>query len=156
MHHFKQAIALTASAAVLAVTAGSVATTGTSASVGAAAPGDPKTMVFNTYTDRGKGFGRTGFASTEINKLHGRRVGFDLISGRFNQKDRSLKIFVSVARRGGLLHGFVVAEGRRDNVFTGKVTGGQGRFKGATGRIRASEHAGREATRVKITYRLPG
>jgi hypothetical protein len=109
-------------------------------------------MRFVAYSDRNIRFGQTTFGGTEIDRRNGHRVGFDVISGKFNLTTHSVTIYVSVARRGGLLHAKVhdVSNTR----YVGRVTGGSGRFKGASGTVTAQDLKG-NGTRVIVTYTLP-
>lgn len=109
-------------------------------------------MRFVAYSDRNIRFGQTTFGGTEIDRRDGHRVGFDVISGKFNLTTHSVTIYVSVARRGGLLHAKVhdVSNTR----YVGRVTGGSGRFKGASGTVTAQDLKG-NGTRVIVTYTLP-
>ncbi len=146
----KRNIAMATSAAVIATTALSGASL-----VGTAdASSVSRTMKFVAISDRGHGAGHFGFVGTEIDKKDGRRVGFDVLSGRFNPATEQVKIYIAIARRGGLLFGRV--HSTSDTTYAGKVTGGSGRFAGASGNITA--HNGPvndERTYVTIHYTLP-
>lgn len=109
-------------------------------------------MRFTAFSDRNVRFGQSTFGGTEIDRRDGHRVGFDVISGKFNPATRHVTIYVSVARRGGLLHAKVhdVSPSR----YVGTVTGGSGRFKGASGTVTARNLPG-NGTRVIVTYTLP-
>ena len=78
-------------------------------------------------------FGRTTFGGTDKDRAHGEFAGFDVISGKFNIRLRTVAIDFALARRGGLMYGHV--SGTAAGVYTGTVTGGSGRFKGATGTV---------------------
>jgi hypothetical protein len=111
-------------------------------------------MRFIAHSDRNISFGARTFGGTEIDRRNGHRVGFDLISGRFNPATQSVTIYVSVARRGGLLHAKVHSVS--SNRYVGRVTGGAGRFKGATGSVTARnlDQQGNR-TLVRVAYTLP-
>jgi hypothetical protein len=109
-------------------------------------------MAFVAYSDRNINFSQRTFGGTEIDRRDGHRVGFDVISGRFHPATRSVTIYVSVARRGGLLHAKVHDVSRTR--YVGRVTGGSGRFKGASGIVTARNLQG-NGTRVVVTYTLP-
>jgi hypothetical protein len=111
-------------------------------------------MRFITHSDRNIQFGKRTFGSTEIERHNGHRVGFDVISGKFNPATHSVTIYISVARRGGLLHARVHSVS--PTAYVGRVTGGSGRFMGARGTVTARDLKGNNnATRVVVTYTLP-
>jgi hypothetical protein len=140
-----------ATAALIAATAFG----GSSTMVNAAdAPAPTMHMRFIAHSDRNINFGRRTFGGTEIDRRAGHRVGFDLISGKFDPATGTATIDVAVARRGGLLYGKVhtVSATR----YVGRVTGGSGRFKGASGTVTARNlNQQGSRTRVVVTYTLP-
>ena len=118
------------------------------------APAPTMHMRFIAHSDRNINFGRATFGGTEIDRRAGHRVGFDLISGKFDPATGTVTIDVAVARRGGLLYGKVhtVSATR----YVGRVTGGSGRFKGASGTVTARNlNQQGSRTRVVVTYTLP-
>jgi hypothetical protein len=118
------------------------------------APAATLHMRFIAHSDRNIQFGPRTFGGTEIDRRHGHRVGFDLISGEFDPAKGKVTIDVAVARRGGLLYAKV--HDVSDTRYVGRVTGGSGRFKGASGTVTARnlDQQG-DRTRVVVTYTLP-
>lgn len=77
---------------------------------------------------------QTTFVGTDVEKSHGKVVGFDTLAGRFSFKTHHVRIFVALSRKDGLL--YATLNGNADsNVLNGRVTGGAGVFKGATGTV---------------------
>jgi hypothetical protein len=70
-------------------------------------------------------FGRTTFGGTDKDRAKGTFAGFDVISGKFNIRLRTVDIDFALARQGGLMYGHV--SGTEAGVYTGAVTGGTGR-----------------------------
>ncbi len=79
----------------------------------------------------------TTFVSTDTDRSHGNVVGYDTISGRFNVKTRSIKIYVAVSRKGGLLYATLVGHGDSTELH-GWVTGGAGAYRGAEGWVKTT------------------
>jgi hypothetical protein len=146
----KRTLAVGGTSALIAATA-----FGGSTMVNAAdAPSATMHMRFIAHSDRNIRFGPDTFGGTEIDRRNGHRVGFDLISGRFHPATQTVTIYVAVARRGGLLYGRVHAVSPTQ--YVGRVTGGSGRFKGASGTVTARNLDQQEnRTRVVVTYTLP-
>jgi hypothetical protein len=146
----KRTLAVGGSAALIAATA-----FGGFTMVNAAdAASSTKHMHFVAHSDRDINFTQRTFGGTEVDRHNGNRVGFDLISGRFDPATQKVTIFVSVARAGGLL--FARLHSVSNTRYAGHVTGGSGRFKGAHGTVTArnlDQQANR--TRVNVTYTLP-
>jgi hypothetical protein len=90
------------------------------------------------------------FVATEANRHHGKVVGYDTISGKFNLKTHRAFIRVALSRKGGLL--FAQANVGESGHFTGKVTGGRGRFSGARGTLRGFSPLHGNKTFVRIRY----
>jgi hypothetical protein len=147
----KRTLAVGGTAALIAATAFG----GSSTMVNAAdAPAPTMHMRFIAHSDRNINFGRRTFGGTEIDRRAGHRVGFDLISGKFDPATGTVTIDVAVARRGGLLYGKVHSVSATR--YVGRVTGGSGRFKGANGTVTARNlNQQGSRTRVVVTYTLP-
>ena len=97
---------------------------------------------------------RTGprtFVGTEVERHHGKVVGYDTLSGKFNLQTHKVFIWVAVARKGGQLLGHVTIRESSPH-FKGKVTGGSGRFRGAKGVIYGRSPAHSNKTFVTIRY----
>jgi hypothetical protein len=71
---------------------------------------------------------------TDRRRSDGKIIGYDTISGRFYPKQNRALINVAVSLRGGILLARLHQSGD-STAFTGIVTGGRGRFAGATGTI---------------------
>jgi hypothetical protein len=77
--------------------------------------------------------GHGTFVATDVNRHHGKIVGYDTLSEKFNFHTHRAFVRVAVSRKGGLLYAHVTVGQSGD--FTGKVTGGAGRFRGARGTV---------------------
>jgi hypothetical protein len=96
---------------------------------------------------------RTGhgtFVGTEVNRHQGKVVGYDTLSGNFGLQTNNPFIRVAISRRGGLL--FWQANLGGSEHFTGKVTGGRGRFGGARGTVRGFSPEGANKMFVRIRW----
>lgn len=146
----KRNLAIAASAAVVASTALSGA-----AFVGTAdADSVTRTLKFVAISDKSHEFGRFGFEGTEIDRNHGRLVGYDLISGIYDPSTRQVKIYVAIARKGGLI--FARVHSTSDTTYVGRVTGGSGRFKGAYGKLTARNAPhNNDRTYITVHFTLP-
>jgi len=110
-------------------------------------------MKFTAHDDRVMSFGENTFDETDIDRRDDvERLGFDVISGKFSAATQSWTFYLSVARRGGLLHAKVHEVS--DTQYVGRVTGGSGRFKGARGTVTLQNVQG-VGRRVVVTYTLP-
>ncbi|MFY9913939.1 MAG: hypothetical protein WAK18_04665 [Nocardioidaceae bacterium] len=146
----KRNLAMAAGAALVATTALSGAGLAGSAD---AAP-VTHTLKFVAFSDKGHGVGRTGFAGTEIDRNHGKFVGYDLISGTYNPTTQAVQIYIAVTRKGGLL--FARVHSTSQTTYVGRVTGGAGRFAGAKGTLTAQNAPHNDKkTFVTIHYTLP-
>jgi hypothetical protein len=150
MQRSKRNLAMATAAVVIASTAVSGA-----ALVGAAdAAPVTHTLKFVAISDREHAAGHNGFMGTEIERNHGRLVGYDVITGIFNPSTQSVKIYVAITRHGGLLFGRVHSTSQTS--YAGRVTGGSGRFAGATGTITAKNAPHNDSrTFVTVHYILP-
>ncbi len=153
----KRAIAIgVASAATVATIGVASAATGPSGSggattvEGASAAARVHHMRFVTRPTAGHSTGPRTFVGTEVNRRRGKVVGYDTLSGKFNFQTGRTFVRVAISRRGGLL--FVQASLGEVPRFTGKVTGGRGRFAGARGTVRGFSPEGENKTFVRIRY----
>jgi hypothetical protein len=106
------------------------------------------------FTDVGKGtvsFTRTtgGFQNTDVNAA-GKTIGFDMLYFAATSPS-NVAVNLTVDTKGGFLYGTFTFNPKTGVVTNGKVTGGTGAFKGATGTIKvktisSTKHA------VTITY----
>ena len=152
MQRNKRKLALAAGAALIATSALSGATFAGTADAGTV----QHTLKFVATSDRSHGAGRLGFEGTEIERNHGRFVGYDVLSGKFNPRTEQVQIFIAVSRQGGLLFGRVHSLIGQEDHYRGVVTGGSGRFVGARGTITArNAPANNDRTFVTVHYTLP-
>jgi hypothetical protein len=154
----KRAIAIGVAAAAAIATGPAVATgvatgSGGAATVNAASAASKvhhMRFVVRPMAEHGTGHGT--FVGTEVHRRHGKVVGYDTFSGKFNPRTDKLLLRVALSRRGGLL--FVRVTLGESPRFTGKVTGGRGRFGGASGTVRGFSPEGSNKTFVRIRYHL--
>ncbi len=148
----KRNLAMAAVAALLATTA--ISGAGLIGSADAAPV--THTLKFVSISDRSHNAGRFGFEATEINRNHGRFVGYDMISGIYNPQTQTVRIYVAIARKGGLLFSRVHNPPGSQSEYVGRITGGSGRFAGATGTLTGQNAPHNDKkTFVTIHYTLP-
>jgi hypothetical protein len=109
------------------------------------------TLKFTAVEKSSVGFTRTTGANqeTDVNAA-GKTLGFDMIYFKATSAT-SAAVNITVDTSGGFLYGTATVSNKTGAVTNGKVTGGTGAFKGATGTIKAkviskTKHA------VTITY----
>ncbi len=111
------------------------------------------TLKFTAVQTNSANFSRTtsGAAEKDVNKA-GKIIGFDVIYVKFNPKAHTASGGVTLDTKGGFLYGTLKFS--MGPVTRGKVTGGTGIFKGATGTIvgKSLNKAGTR-TAVTVTYR---
>jgi hypothetical protein len=110
------------------------------------------TLSFISVTKKMISLTKTSVAiqDTDVNKA-GKTVGFDEIYGTATSATTSAAD-VAVATKGGLLYGTFDLNLNTGVISHGKITGGAGAFKGATGTFTATTiNSSKDA--VKITYR---
>lgn len=109
------------------------------------------TLKFTAVQQKSANFSRTAaFESLDIDKA-GKIIGFDVICIAFNPKTNTTSGGVTLDANGGFLYGTL--EFTNSPVTHGKVTGGTGVFKGATGTITAKDlNKSGTRTAVTITY----
>lgn len=93
------------------------------------------TLRFTAVQTRAANFSHRSFGEQDKDMRHGKVIGFDVINGRLNPTTHMAHGWVSLSTRGGMLRGTL----RFSNgpITRGRVTGGTGRFAGATGTIYA-------------------
>jgi hypothetical protein len=108
------------------------------------------TLKFTTVVVKRVAFTRTNFGlqETDVNST-GKTIGFDNVNIRFTSRT-SARADVAVDVKGGFLYGTVTTT-NGGKTFSGKVTGGTGTFKGATGTITGKSIASNK-TAVTIIY----
>jgi hypothetical protein len=148
----KRLIAVGVASAATVATGLGVATTidGASATDGAAATTQVHHLKFVVISLAAHGTGPRSLVGTDVNRHHGKVVGYDTISGNFNRHTHKAFLRVALSRKGGLLFGQLTIG--QSGHFTGKVTGGRGRFSGATGTIRGFDPPHSNKTFVRVRY----
>ncbi len=146
----KRNLALAAGAALIATTALSGA-----GLVGAAdATSAAHTYKFVAISDKSHNLGRNGFTGTEIDRVRGHVVGYDVITGIYNPRTQNVKIYVAVTRHGGMI--FARVHNTSQTSYVGRVTGGSGKFAGAKGTLTAQNAPhDNNKTFVTLHYTLP-
>lgn len=109
------------------------------------------TLKFTAVQQKSASFSRTiAFAADDVNKA-GKIIGFDVIYVEFNPKTHTASGGLTLDTNGGFLYGTL--EFTNSPVTHGRVTGGTGRFKGATGTITGKDlNKSGTRTAVTITY----
>ena len=110
------------------------------------------TMTFTSVTKASVGFSETsvGVQQTDVNKA-GKVIGFDEVYGMAISASSADNYFTLVTK-GGLLYGTYTLNLVNGKVSDGKVTGGTGAFKHATGTLAAKAISTHKNT-ITITYR---
>jgi hypothetical protein len=144
----KRLIAIGVASAATVATGLGVATTLDTASATAPAA-NAHHLKFVAVQTASHGVGPRSFVGTDVNRHQGKVVGYDTISGKFNHGKAFLR--VAISRKGGLLFAHITITGPSGH-FTGKVTGGRGRFSGATGTVRGFDVKHSNKTFVRIRY----
>jgi hypothetical protein len=140
--------------AAVVATAGLVLGGGVWAGASADAAKAPVTLKFTTHSLVDHRVGKVYFAGTEVVKKHGKVIGYDTLSGKFNPSTNAVTIQVAVALKGGIL--LVALDPTKTTTYVGTVVGGAGKFAGATGTINAhSPSENSDITHVTIHYSLP-
>ena len=111
------------------------------------------TLRLNSITKGGHQVGPRSFAGIDVDKRHGKILGYDTVSGKFNIKTHIAVLDVAAALRGGLL--YIHGRSNEAGDFAGKVTGGTGRFHGATGTVTGTQ-VNNNTTKIVVHYTLPG
>ena len=147
----KRLIGAISAGALLASGVGGAVALSADASTGSGAAAKTHTLKFNSIEKGSHQLGKKYFAGIDVDKRKGEVVGYDTISGTFEQSTQTIKIDVAVSLKGGLLYGKVSAVGPSTDL-DGKVTGGTGKFKGATGTITTHELPNGNTTQVTIKW----
>ena len=106
-------------------------------------------LKFVALPTGGHNTGPRTFVGTEVNRHHGKVVGYDTLSAKFNFQTGNTFVRVAISRKGGLLFVQANLSGAHS---TGKVTGGRGRFSGARGTVRVFSPEGANKAFVRIRY----
>jgi hypothetical protein len=110
------------------------------------------TLKFTAVQVKSVAFTKTTGANQETDlNAAGKTIGFDMIYFKFASAGTAA-VNITVDTKGGFLYG-TAAVGKTGAVTNGKVTGGTGAFKGATGTLKAKA-LNKAGTRhaVTITY----
>jgi len=115
----------------------------------ASASSSTHTLKFISVTKKAVNFSKTsgGQSDEDLNKA-GKIVGFDEIYFQFNPKTHTASGGVTLDTNGGFLYGTL--KFTNGPVTRGKVTGGTGIFKGATGTI-TGKNLNKSGTRTAVT-----
>jgi hypothetical protein len=107
------------------------------------------TLKFISVTKKSADFSKTtgGQQDTDLNKA-GKIIGFDQLYFKFNPKTKTASGGVTLDTNGGFLYGTL--KFTSSPVTHGKVTGGTGIFKGATGTI-TGKNLNKSGTRTAVT-----
>ena len=95
------------------------------------------TVKFVATTIKGHSLGKTTFANTEVERRHGKVIGFDSVSGKFNVHTQTAEIWVGVAWKGGTLN--VIGTSDSSGNFKGRIVGGTGKYKGIKGIVTGTQ-----------------
>jgi hypothetical protein len=119
------------------------------------------TQEHPTYTKRlvlheiaSAGLGPRSFAGTDRvrSRATGNVLGFASFTAVFNRRTETARIWASFALRGGLIHVRVRLTEETER-FTGRITGGSGKYRGITGTISGRSTSGNR-TFVNLHYAL--
>jgi hypothetical protein len=99
--------------------------------------------------------GKTSFVGTDRIRSASTHevIGYDSLSGRFNEKTGKVSVHVAVALRGGIMLGKVSFIADAGPEFAGTITQGSGRYDGVTGTI-TGRFARHGRTFVTLRYTL--
>jgi hypothetical protein len=136
-------------AIVLATTLVVAGVGGAGTSMSAAGAPAMHSRTFVAKQIKGHAPGPRTFLSTEVERSHGKVIGYDSVTGRF--KVRTATIEIAVAWPGGTLD--VVGSAGQRTPFAGKIVGGTGKFETARGTV-TTKDLGHNRTLVHVTYHL--
>lgn len=111
------------------------------------------TLKFISVTKKSVMFTKTTGAQqdTDVN-AKGKTVGFDMLYFKLTTAHSSA-VNVTVDTNGGFLYGTLTVNFNTGKITNGKVTGGTGKFKGASGTIKAKNlNTAGTRTAVTVTY----
>jgi hypothetical protein len=141
MHAGLKRVAVGAAAAAL-VAGGVAGATTTSAS---GAP-QTRTVKFVAVETASHNFPPTGFAGVDVERHKGTVIGYDTFDGTFNLQTHVAHLRVAVSWRGGQI--FLRGTQTEAGVFTGTITGGTGKYKGASGTVNGHQTAPKKTALV--------
>jgi hypothetical protein len=106
------------------------------------------TLHFTAVTVANANTSKHTFSGADKDVHKGKKIGTDVTQCKANKAFTKVRCEVALALRGGILYGtFNISQ--NDTISHGKVTGGVGRFTGATGTI--SGHAGKKNNTEDVT-----
>jgi hypothetical protein len=110
------------------------------------------TLRFTSIETAQKVLPKSHFAATDRDVVKGKTIGYDVVSGVAPSNSASLVIDIAASVPGGMIYGHC-RQSLKTGALTGKVTGGTGKFRGASGTITGhptGKHG--QATAVVVTY----
>jgi hypothetical protein len=113
------------------------------------------TLKFTSIELKSLSFAKTQFGQSDkdVNSAH-KTVGFDTLNGVFDPKTGAATIDVSFDTAGGFMYFHLHSSSPAGDAFAGKMTGGTGDFKNATGSLVAKNlNKSGSRTAVTITYK---
>jgi hypothetical protein len=118
----------------------------------ASPPTASHTLKFTDYTAKQANFNKTEFAEESIDRVAGKTIGFGMLYGKVDMKTHSAKGGATFVTSGGFL--YATANFTSSPVTHAIITGGTGKFAGATGTLVATNlnKSGSRAA-IVITYR---
>jgi len=137
-------IAVAGTAAALSATAAFLLPAGAGAST------TTHTLKFTSVRQASVNFSKTTGAASDKDVKNGTVIGYDILRFVFNPKTNTASIGAALDTKDGFLYG--VLRESASGVSRGKVTGGTGRYAGATGTITARSNKAGDRTAVTITY----
>ena len=106
------------------------------------------TLHFTAVTVANANTSKHTFSGADKDVRKGKKIGTDVTQCRANKSFTKVRCEVALALRGGILYGtFRISQS--DAISHGKVTGGVGRYTGATGTI--SGHSGKKNNTEDVT-----
>jgi hypothetical protein len=145
-------------AALVALVVTMAGLTGAAVSTSTAAQEHPTTHTKRLVLHEiaGAGLGPRSFAATARIRSRATNdvLGFASYTAVFNRRTERVRIWASLALRGGLIHLRVTLTEEEDR-FTGRITGGAGKYRGITGTFTGREASGNR-TFLNLHYALPG
>jgi hypothetical protein len=117
-------------AAAAALVAGAVAGATTTSASGAPQTRTVRFVAVETGSHR---FPPTSFAGSDVERHKGKVIGYDSFTGKFNLQTHVAHLRVAISWRGGQI--FLRGRQTEAGVFTGTITGGTGKYQGASGTV---------------------
>jgi hypothetical protein len=111
----------------------------------------PQTIALTSITLKHVVPDKTSFISTSVDKSGGKVVGYDVATGSFNAKTHKARITDALALAGGVITSTYVIKSDPNDLH-GKIIGGTGAYKDATGTIRVQAINDKKST-VTVTLK---